>query len=177
MSTVDLALMPMAGREFKLRKAIEEIEDRYDVIVFDAPPSFGLLNLNALMAAQDLVVPVLPDFLSFHGLKLLFETVQSLEEDLNHVLDHVFIVVNAFNQTFKLAKEALAALREHYPEYLLTTLVRQCTKFAQASSEGVPVFLSERESKGAHDVDAFLREVLHRLDQSRVRAASDARAG
>jgi chromosome partitioning protein len=177
MSTVDLALMPMAGREFKLRKAVEEIEDRYDVIVFDAPPSFGLLNLNALMAAQDLFVPVLPDFLSFHGLKLLFETVQSLEEDLNHVLDHVFIVVNAFNQTYKLAKEALAALREHYPEYLLTTLVRQCTKFAQASSEGVPVFISERDSKGAHDVDAFLREVLHRLDQSRARATTDARAG
>ena len=50
-------VMPMAGREFKLRKAIEEVEDRYDVIVFDAPPSFGLLNLNALMAAQDLVAP------------------------------------------------------------------------------------------------------------------------
>jgi len=145
--------------------------------VFDAPPSFGLLNLNALMAAQDLFVPVLPDFLSFHGLKLLFETVQSLEEDLNHVLDHVFIVVNAFNQTFKLAKEALAALREHYPEYLLTTLVRQCTKFAQASSEGVPVFIAERDSKGAHDVDAFLKEVLHRLEQSRARTVTDARAG
>ncbi len=177
MSTVDLALMPMSGREFKLRKALEEVEEKYDAVVFDAPPSFGLLNLNALMAAQDLFVPVLPDFLSFHGLKLLFETVQSLEEDLNHVLDHVFIVVNAYNQTFKLAKEALAALRQHYPEYLMTTLVRQCTKFAQASSEGVPVFVAERESKGAHDVDAFLKEVLHRMEQARTRAATDARAG
>ena len=100
------------------------------------------------MAADDLFVPVLADFLSFHGLKLLFETVQSLEEDLSHVLDHVFIVVNAFNQTFKLAKEALEALQKHYPEYLLPTLVRQCTKFAQASSEGVPVFLSERGEQG-----------------------------
>jgi len=177
LSTVDLALMPMAGREFKLRKAVEEVESHYDVVVFDAPPSFGLLNLNALMAAQDLFVPVLPDFLSFHGLKLLFETVQSLEEDLNHVLDHVFIVVNAYNQTYKLAKEALAALRQHYPEYLLTTLVRQCTKFAQASSEGVPVFVAERDSKGAHDVDAFLKEVLHRLEQAKARADADARAG
>src|SRR5215831_3803049 len=177
MSTIDLSLMPMAGREFKLKNALRDVQGNYDVVVFDAPPSFGLLNLNALMAADDLFVPVLADFLSFHGLKLLFETVQSLEEDLNHVLDHVFIVVNAFNQTFKLAKEALAALREHYPEYLLTTLVRQCTKFAQASSEGVPVFIAERDSKGAHDVDAFLKEVLHRLDQSRARTVTDARAG
>ncbi|KFA90941.1 ParA family protein [Archangium violaceum] len=163
MSTVDLALMPMAGREFKLRNALKEVEAQYDIIVFDAPPSFGLLNLNALMAANDLFVPVLADFLSFHGLKLLFETVQSLEEDLNHVLDHVFIVVNSFNATFKLAKEALEALQTHYPEYLLPTIIRQCTKFAQASSEGRPVFVADPGSKGATDIEALIQNVLPRL--------------
>lgn len=163
MSTVDLALMPMAGREFKLRNALKEVEAHYDFIIFDAPPSFGLLNLNALMAAQDLVVPVLADFLSFHGLKLLFETVQSLEEDLGHVLDHVFIVVNAFNATFKLAKEALDALKEHYPEFLLPQVIRQCTRFAQASSEGQPIFLFDRDSKGAQDVQVLIDQVLGRI--------------
>jgi chromosome partitioning protein len=164
MSTVDLALMPMAGREFKLKNALKEVEAHYDFIIFDAPPSFGLLNLNALMAADDLIVPVLADFLSFHGLKLLFETVQSLEEDLGHVLDHVFIVVNAFNATFKLAKEALEALKEHYPEYLMPQVVRQCTRFAQASSEGMPIFAFDRDSKGAGDVQALIDEVLKRLE-------------
>jgi len=153
----------MAAREFKLRNALREVQGNYDLIVFDAPPSFGLLNLNALMAADDLFVPVLADFLSFHGLKLLFETIQSLEEDLGHILDHVFILVNAFNASFKLAKEALEALREHYPEYLLSQLVRQCTKFAQASSEGVPVFLSDRECKGAKDIEGMIDEVFSRL--------------
>lgn len=163
MSTVDLALMPMAGREFKLRNALKEVEAHYDFIIFDAPPSFGLLNLNALMATEDLIVPVLADFLSFHGLKLLFETVQSLEEDLGHVLDHVFIVVNSFNATFKLAKEALEALKEHYPEYLMPQVIRQCTRFAQASSEGMPIFRFDRDSKGANDVQALIDEVLSRL--------------
>ncbi len=163
MSTVDLALMPLAGREFKLRNALKEIEAHYDFIIFDAPPSFGLLNLNALMAADDLIVPVLADFLSFHGLKLLFETVQSLEEDLGHVLDHVFIVVNAFNATFKLSKEALEALKTHYPEYLMPRVVRQCTRFAHASSEGMPIFRFDRDSKGAHDVQVLIDEVLRRL--------------
>lgn len=172
MSTVDLALMPMAGREFKLRNALKEVEAHYDVVVFDAPPSFGLLNLNALMAANDLFVPVLADFLSFHGLKLLFETVQSLEEDLNHVLDHVFIIVNAYNATFKLAKEALEALRTHYPEYLLPTIVRQCTKFAQASSEGRPVFVADPGSKGASDLQALIQEVLPRLGQAAQKGAA-----
>ncbi|MCI0571761.1 MAG: ParA family protein [Myxococcaceae bacterium] len=163
MSTVDLALMPMSGREYKLRNALKDIEGRYDVVVFDAPPSFGLLNLNALMAADDLFVPVLPDFLSFHGLKLLFETVQSLEEDLQHMLDNVFIVINSYNATFKLAKEAVEALQTHYSEFLLPTMVRQCTKFAQASSEGKPVFAFDPDSKGAEDIQALITEVLKRL--------------
>ena len=177
MSTVDLSLMPLAGREMRLRNALKELDGKHELIVFDAPPSFGLLNLNALVASDDLFVPVLADFLSFHGLKLLFETVQSLEEDLGHLLDNVFIVVNAFNQTFKLAKEALEALQEHYPEYLLPTIVRQCTKFAQASSEGVPVFLADRECKGAQDIQAMLDEVLKRLAARRQKTPVAARAG
>lgn len=170
MSTVDLALMPMSGRELKLKKALEEVHGQYDVVVFDAPPSFGLLNLNALMAADDLVVPVLADFLSFHGLKLLFETVQGLEDDLGHVLHHIFIAVNAYNATFKLAKEAHEALRTHYPEFLLKSVVRQCTRFAQASSDGKPIFVFDRQSKGAQDVEALIDEVLEKLSASRSAA-------
>ncbi|MHB1843882.1 MAG: ParA family protein [Deltaproteobacteria bacterium] len=155
MSTIELALMPLAGREFKLRTALKETDGEYDFTILDAPPSFGLLNLNALMAANDLIIPVLADFLSFHGLKLLFETVQSLEQDLAHVLDRIFIVINGFNQSFKLAKEAREALEKHYQEFLLPTVVRQCTKFAQASSEGTPIFAFDPASKGAHDVAAL----------------------
>ncbi len=171
MSTIELALMPLAGREFKLRRALEEIGGAYDFTVLDAPPSFGLLNLNALMAANDLVVPVLADFLSFHGLKLLFETVQSLEADLGHVLDHIFIVINAFNKSFKLANEARGALQEHYREFLVHTVIRQCTKFAQASSEGRPLFAFDPKSKGAHDVAALTEELVAAAAGSRTAVA------
>ena len=169
MSTIDLALMPLAGREFRLRNALKDVEGRYDVVVMDAPPSFGLLNLNALMAADDLVIPVLADFLSYDGLRLLFETIQGLEQDLSHQLESIFIVVNAFNQTFKIAREALDALRTHYADYLLDTVVRQCTKFAQASSEGCPIFGYDPDSKGANDIDAMQVEIF-----GRIRAAAKA---
>jgi chromosome partitioning protein len=163
MSTIDLALMPLAGREFRLRNALQGVAGRYDFVVLDAPPSFGLLNLNALMAATDLVIPVLADFLSYDGLRLLFETIQGLEQDLSHQLEHIFIVVNAFNQTFKIAREALEALRTHYSDYLLDTVVRQCTKFAQASSEGCPIFGYDPDSKGATDIEAVQTEILGRI--------------
>jgi chromosome partitioning protein len=172
MSTIDLALMPLAGREFRLRNALQGFAGKYDFVVMDAPPSFGLLNLNALMAASDLVIPVLADFLSYDGLRLLFETIQGLEEDLSHQLEHIFIVVNAFNQTYKIAREAVDALRTHYADYLLDTVVRQCTKFAQASSEGCPIFGYDAESKGAKDINAVQEEIF-----GRIRAAATAAAG
>ena len=171
MSTIDLSLMPLAAREFRLRNCLKDVEGQYDYSILDAPPSFGLLNLNALMAAHDLFVPVLADFLSFHGLKLLFETVHSLEEDLEHVLDHIFIVINGYNASFKIAKEAREALAKHYPEFLLSQVIRQCTKFAQASSEGIPIFAYDPESKGANDIQAVLEEVRARIgDPARLKA-------
>ncbi len=172
MSTVDLALMPLAGREFRLRNALEQVQGRYDFVVMDAPPSFGLLNLNALMAATDLVIPVLADFLSYDGLKLLFETIQGLEDDLSHQIENIFIVVNAYNQTFRIAREALDALKTHYAEYLLESVVRQCTKFAQASSEGCPIFGYDPDSKGAKDIEAMQLEILSRIKAGTSAAAA-----
>lgn len=156
MATVDLALMPLSGREYRLRRALDAVEADYDFVVLDAPPSFGLLNLNAIMAAHDLFVPVIPDFLSFHGLKLLFETLDDVEEDLEHNLERIFIVVNQWNPTTKIARAAKEALEGHYAEYLLPIQVRQCTKFAQASSEGVPIFVFDPTSKGARDLQAVI---------------------
>jgi chromosome partitioning protein len=181
MSTIELALMPLAGREFKLRLALKDLAESeagrpYDFTVMDAPPSFGLLNLNALMAANDLIVPVLADFLSFHGLRLLFETVQSLEEDLQHVLDHIFIVINAFNASFKLAKEAKEALQTHYREFLLRGVVRQCTKFAQASSEGTPIFALDPTSKGAIDIAAMVEELLSAIARQSSQSSTKSRS-
>lgn len=160
MSTVELALMPLAGREYRLKKALDDVSDRYDFIIMDAPPSFGLLNLNALIASDDLFVPVLPDFLSFHGLKLLFDTLSGLEDDLGHTLERIFIVLNQYSPTTNIAREARGALETHYPEFLLETIVRQCTRFAQASSQGLPICAYDPRSKGAEDTNALIHEVM-----------------
>lgn len=172
LSTVDMALMPMAGREYRLKKALEPVAGDYEFIVMDAPPSFGLLNLNALIATDDLIVPVLPDFLSFHGLKLLFETVGELEEDLGHSLERILILLNQYNPTTRIAREAKRALETHYPEFLARTVVRQCTQFAQASSEGLPVSAYAPRCKGAHDVEALVTEMTRTaVDSAREKSA------
>ena len=97
---------------------------------------------------------------------------QGLEDDLSHQLEHIFIVVNAYNHSFKIAREALGALKDHYGDYLLHSVVRQCTKFAQASSEGCPIFAFDSESKGAVDLEAVLNEVLQRVHAAGARAGA-----
>jgi chromosome partitioning protein len=82
--------------------------------------------------------------------------------------------VNAYNQTFKIAREALDALRTHYADYLLASVVRQCTKFAQASSEGCPIFAFDPYSKGANDLEAMQLEVLERVREARAASAAGA---
>ena len=172
MTTIDISLMPMAGREYKLQRALARVTDRYEFIVMDAPPSFGLLNLNALMATDDLLVPVLPDFLSFHGLKLLFETLGQLEDDLNHRLQRIKIVINQYNPTTRIAREAKGALESHYREFLSDTIVRQCTQFARASSDGLPINAYAPSSKGARDIDALITEMMSaRFERAMERSA------
>ena len=82
--------------------------------------------------------------------------------------------MNAYNQTFKIAREALDALKSHYADYLLASVVRQCTKFAQASSEGTPIFTFDPHSKGAADLEKVLDEVTERIEAA---AGARARAG
>ena len=167
MATIDLNLMPLSSREYRLRRALQAVSDDYDFVVMDAPPAFGLLNLNAIMAADDLIVPVLPDFLSFHGLRLLFETLDEIEEDLQHRMDRIWVVINQFNPTTNIAREAKAALEEHYAEYLLPVVVRQSTRFAQASSSGQPIFLFDPNSKGAEDMQAVIDMCTRQIDAAK----------
>ena len=172
MTTIDISLMPMAGREYKLQRALAGLTDRYEFIVMDAPPSFGLLNLNALIACDDLFVPVLPDFLSFHGLKLLFETLGQLEDDLNHRLQRIKVLINQYNPTTRIAREAKDALESHYREFLSDTIVRQCTEFARASSDGLPINAYAPASKGARDIDALITEMMSaRFERAMERSA------
>lgn len=162
MSTVDLALMPLKAREFKLQAAFSALTEHYDFIIIDAPPSFGLLNLNALIAATDLFVPVLADFLSFHGLKLLFDTITGLEQDLQLILDQIFILINHYNPTTIIARQAREALEKHYPDFLLDTVIRQCTKFAQCSAEGIPINAFDPSCKASKDISQLISEVFDR---------------
>jgi chromosome partitioning protein len=160
LSPVELSLFSMNSREFRLRRLLSSIEKSYELIVMDASPSIGLLNLNAILSSNDLVIPVLADFLSYHGLKILFETLSTIEEDFSFVFENIYIFLNRYNESHRICKRSKKALETHYEKYLLQTVVRQDTKIAEATSQGTPVFLFSQSSKGAEDIQSLIDEIF-----------------
>lgn len=160
LSPVELSLFSMNSREFRLRRLISSVEKHYELIVMDASPSIGLLNLNAILASNDLIIPVLADFLSYHGLKILFETLSTIEEDFSFVFENIFIFLNRYNESHRICKRSKKALETHYDKYLLSTVIRQDTKIAEATSQGTPIFLFAQSSKSATDIQSLIDEIL-----------------
>jgi len=160
LSPVELSLFSMNSREFRLRRLINSIEKNYELIVMDASPSIGLLNLNAILASNDLLIPVLADFLSYHGLKILFETLSTIEEDFSFVFENIFIFLNRYNESHRICKRSKKALETHYSKYLIETVIRQDTKIAEATSQGTPIFLFAQSSKGAADIQSLIDEIF-----------------
>ncbi|HIC92570.1 MAG TPA: ParA family protein [Syntrophaceae bacterium] len=160
LSPIELALQPLNAREFRLKKALKPIEKDYEVIVMDASPSMGLLNLNAILAANDLIIPVLADFLSYHGLKILFETLATVEEDFSFTFDNIYILLNRYNRSHKICRRSREALIKHYSKYLLKTTIGQDTKIAEASSDGKTIFEYAPNSRGAVDIQRVIGEIF-----------------
>ena len=160
LSPVELSLFSMNSREFRLKRLISSVEKSYELIVMDASPSIGLLNLNAILASNDLIIPVLADFLSYHGLKILFETLSTIEEDFSFVFENIFIFLNRYNESHRICKRSKKALETHYDQYLLSTVIRQDTKIAEATSQGTPIFLFAQSSKGASDIQDLIDEIF-----------------
>ncbi|MDI7259034.1 MAG: ParA family protein [Thermodesulfobacteriota bacterium] len=160
LSPVELSLFSMNSREFRLKRLLSSIEKNYEVIVMDASPSIGLLNLNAILASNDLLIPVLADFLSYHGLKILFETLSTIEEDFSFVFENIYIFLNRYNESHRICRRSKKALETHYKKYLINTVIRQDTKIAEATSQGTPIFLFAQSSKGAEDIQSLIGEIF-----------------
>jgi chromosome partitioning protein len=160
LSPIELALTSMNARELRLRKSLSTLDNIYDIIIMDASPAIGLLNLNGILASNELFVPVLADFLSYHGLKILFETIASIEEDFDFLLDNIYIFLNHYNASHNICIDSKKALERHYSKYLMETIIRQDTKIAEAASMGMPIHQYAPSSRGSSDIDAFIREIF-----------------
>jgi chromosome partitioning protein len=163
-STINLAgaeieLVAVEEREHRLRLALEPIKPRYDFILIDCPPSLGLLTVNALAAAGELLIPVQAEYYALEGLSLLTSVVEQVRKGLNPGLRISGVLVTMYDGRTRLAVEVLEEVNAHFPQQVFRTQIPRNVRLSEAPSYGKPVVVFDPKSRGAHAYVALAAEV------------------
>ena len=137
----------------------------YDFILIDCPPSLGLLTVNGLAAAHDLIIPVQAEFYALEGLSQLVQTVQRVRKALNPELGLMGVVVTMHTGRMTLSAQVHDEVKRHFPDKVFDTVIPRNVRLAEAPSFGQPIMQYDRWSKGAKSYKELAKEVMHRSQQ------------
>ena len=163
-ATIDLAgaeieLVPAFSRELKLRRAVEGVKDDYDFTLVDCPPSLGLLTVNGLAAADDVMVPIQCEYYALEGLGQLLRNVALVRSNLNPTLDVRGIVLTMYDARTKLADQVEQEVRSHFGRRVYRTVVPRTVRLSEAPSFGQPIIVFDPTSRGAVAYRELAKEV------------------
>ncbi|MBN1843221.1 MAG: AAA family ATPase [Deltaproteobacteria bacterium] len=164
----------MAGapeREYKLARSLEGIENDYDYLIIDSPPSVGLLTFNGLMACEEVIIPVDSSSFSLHGLGKLLDTIRIIEEKAGHELSVKILATNIDRRT-NFCRGVVEALRAHFPEKCFETVIHTCTRLREAASHGEPISEYDRHCVAFRDYQNLTHEILDVEDAMQARIAT-----
>jgi len=156
----EVELVPMLQRELRLRGALKSIRDGYEFLVIDCPPSLGLLTVNALCAADSVLVPLQCEYYAMEGLSSLLETVDLIRDGLNPGLEIEGVLLTMFDTRNSLAHQVCADVRAHFPGRVFRVVIPRNVRLSEAPSHGLPGVLYDRSSKGAQAYLELAREIL-----------------
>lgn len=162
LSGAEIELSTVPGRELLLKEALTGVTGRYDAVLIDCPPSLGLLTLNALTAAQQLLIPIQPEYLSLEGVRMLLSTVEIVRKRLNKSLELSGVIVTMYDSRQNLDREVKETIREHFKEKVFKTLIRKNVALAEAPGFGRDIYQYKPDSVGARDYTELCREIIRR---------------
>ncbi len=167
---LNIELVEMEKREFKLRDALLEIRSDYDFILIDCPPTLGLITLNGIVAGDEILIPVQAEYYALEGLGQLLETVQLVKERIRPEIDVLGAVITMYDGRTKLSDDVLQELYKYFPNNIFRSVIPRNVRLAEAPSFGRSIFHFDQSSKGAKAYERLAREVLDReLDGFLVR--------
>lgn len=158
----NLELVPLAERELRLRGKIADVKDRYEFILIDCPPALDLLTLNALMAADSVLIPIQCEFFALEGISELIATIDRIRETLQHPLAIEGILLTMFDDRTNLTRQVAADLREFFGTDVLQTVIPRSVRLAEAPSHGKPILTYDLRSRGAESYIQLAKEILDR---------------
>jgi chromosome partitioning protein len=161
-------MVPLPGRESQLRRFLTPLRERFDYIFVDCPPSLGLLTLNALVAADAVMIPLNCEYFALEGLADLMTTMRRVRAALNPGLEVDGVLLTMYDERTNLGQQVAREVRDFFKEKVFQTVVPRNVRLAEAPSHGMPVITYDAKSRGAEAYFALAREFLARHPSANV---------
>jgi len=159
----EVELVGVMAREYQLKKSLEKINDKYDIIIIDCPPSLGLLTINALTASNALIIPIQCEYYALEGLGQLLNTVRLVQQHLNKDLNIAGVIMTMFDSRLNLSNQVVEEVDGFFKEKLFKTFIHRNVRLSEAPSFGKPVLLYDANSTGAKNYLSLTEEILKRV--------------
>lgn len=162
LANADLSLADIKGREIKLKNAIKSIQNNYDFIIMDCPPSLSLIPINALVATDNYIIPVTPQYLALEGLANLMDVVEKIRLGIGTTATLLGIVLTQVDYRLKATREIIEMIRNHYGKQVFKTEIRVNVRLSEAPSFGKTIFDYDKTSTGAEAYKKLAGEVINK---------------
>ncbi len=156
----EIELVPTISREVRLKRAIEKVETNYDYIIIDCPPSLGLLTINALTAADAVIIPVQCEYYALEGLSQLLNTIRLVQKHLNDNLSIEGVLLTMLDARTNLGIQVIDEVKKYFQDKVYQTIIPRNVRLSEAPSHGEPIVLYDARSRGAQVYLEFAKEVM-----------------
>lgn len=159
---IEIELVDVDEREYMLKKAIKDIKNDYDFIIIDCAPSLGLLTLNALTAADSVLIPIQCEYFALEGLGKLLNTVKSVQKIHNPDLDIEGLLLTMYDSRLRLSNQVVDEVKKHFSEMVFKTIIQRNVRLSEAPSYGESIITYDADSKGANNYLSLAEELIEK---------------
>jgi chromosome partitioning protein len=164
----EIEMINMPNREMMMKLAMQKINDAYDFIIVDCSPSLGLITVNALTAANSVIIPVQCEYFALEGLGKLLNTIKIVQSRLNPDLEIEGILLTMFDSRLRLANQVVEEVKLHFQQLAFDTIIHRNTRLGEAPSYGEPIIMHDAASKGSENYLSLAREILQKNEMTQL---------
>jgi chromosome partitioning protein len=164
----EIELINLPNREYMIKNALEKVRDQYDFIIIDCSPSLGLITINALAAADSVMIPVQCEYFALEGMGKLLNTIKIVQTKLNTKLDIEGILPTMYDSRLRLHNQVVEEIKMHFQQMMFDTIIHRATKLSEAPSFGQTIIMYDATNKGAVNYLNLAREILQKNNMTRI---------